>query len=96
MHFISGAPRGIEFNSVKEVLLTLKSVKALHSLHLWALTVGQSLVSVHLAIGKENLNGVDICTIHKVDHHVPNCMPARKNNIVFVFNQRKTQILRVS
>lgn len=47
-----GAPRAIEFNSVKEVLLSLKSIKALHSLHLWALTVGQSLVSVHVAIGK--------------------------------------------
>ncbi|KAG9282560.1 zinc transporter 2 [Astyanax mexicanus] len=47
---MEGAPRGIEFNSVKEVLLSLKAVKAIHSLHLWALTVGQSLVSVHVAI----------------------------------------------
>ncbi|XP_017349744.1 zinc transporter 2 [Ictalurus punctatus] len=47
---MEGAPRGIEFNSVKEVLLSLKSVKALHSLRLWALTVGQTLVSVHVAI----------------------------------------------
>ncbi|TSL47648.1 Zinc transporter 2 [Bagarius yarrelli] len=47
---MEGAPRGIEFNSVKEVLLSLKSIKALHSLHLWALTLGQSLVSVHVAI----------------------------------------------
>ncbi|KAK3522555.1 hypothetical protein QTP86_023292 [Hemibagrus guttatus] len=47
---MEGTPRGIEFNSVKEVLLSLKSVKALHSLHLWALTVGQTLVSVHVAI----------------------------------------------
>lgn len=52
MFLLSGAPRGIEFNSVKEVLLSLKSVKALHSLRLWALTVGQTLVSVHVAIGK--------------------------------------------
>ncbi|KAM6964928.1 zinc transporter 2 [Aplochiton taeniatus] len=47
---MEGAPKGIEFNSVKEVLLSLKAVKAMHSLHLWALTVGQSLVSVHIAI----------------------------------------------
>ncbi|KAL2082335.1 hypothetical protein ACEWY4_022153 [Coilia grayii] len=47
---MEGAPKGIEFNSVKEVLLSLKSVKAMHSLHLWALTLGQTLLSVHIAI----------------------------------------------
>ncbi|KAG1963512.1 zinc transporter 2 [Pimephales promelas] len=47
---MEGVPKGIEFNSVKEVLLSLKSVKAMHSLHLWALTIGQSLLSVHIAI----------------------------------------------
>jgi len=52
MCLYSGVPKGIEFNSVKEVLLSLKSVKAMHSLHLWALTIGQSLLSVHIAIGK--------------------------------------------
>ncbi|KAM3602809.1 uncharacterized protein V6R79_011250 [Siganus canaliculatus] len=47
---MEGSPKGIEFNSVKEVLLTVKAVKSMHSLHLWALTLGQALVSVHLAI----------------------------------------------
>ncbi|TRY98104.1 hypothetical protein DNTS_028467 [Danionella cerebrum] len=47
---MEGSPKGIEFNAVKEVLLSLKAVKAMHSLHLWALTLGQSLLSVHLAI----------------------------------------------
>lgn len=49
----SGSPKGIEFNSVKEVLLSVKAVKSMHSLHLWALTLGQALVSVHLAIGSD-------------------------------------------
>lgn len=44
----------MEFNSVKEVLLTVKAVKSVHCLRLWALTLGQSLVSVHLAIGKKH------------------------------------------
>uniref|UniRef100_A0A3B4X0D0 Probable proton-coupled zinc antiporter SLC30A3 n=1 Tax=Seriola lalandi dorsalis TaxID=1841481 RepID=A0A3B4X0D0_SERLL len=52
---MEGSPKGIEFNSVKEVLLSVKAVKSMHSLHLWALTLGQALVSVHLAIG----NGAD-------------------------------------
>ncbi|XP_037541589.1 zinc transporter 2 [Nematolebias whitei] len=47
---MEGSPKEIEFNSVKEVLLSVKAVKSMHSLHLWALTLGQSLVSVHLAI----------------------------------------------
>ncbi|KAG7509603.1 zinc transporter 3 [Solea senegalensis] len=47
---MEGSPRGIEFNSVKEVLLSVKAVKSMHCLHLWALTLGQALVSVHLAV----------------------------------------------
>ncbi|KAM8847300.1 zinc transporter 2 [Synchiropus picturatus] len=47
---MEGSPKGIEFNSVKEVLMTVKAVKSIHCLQLWALTLGQSLVSVHLAI----------------------------------------------
>ncbi|CAK6981195.1 LOW QUALITY PROTEIN: zinc transporter 2 [Scomber scombrus] len=47
---MEGSPKGIEFNSVKEVLLSVKAVKSMHCLHLWALTLGQSLVSVHLAV----------------------------------------------
>ncbi|KAM9704305.1 zinc transporter 2 [Menidia menidia] len=47
---MEGSPKGIEFNSVKEVLLTVKAVKSMHSLQLWALTLGQPLLSVHLAI----------------------------------------------
>lgn len=31
----------------------VKAVKSMHCLHLWALTLGQTLVSVHLAIGKQ-------------------------------------------
>uniref|UniRef100_A0A3Q1JQB1 Probable proton-coupled zinc antiporter SLC30A3 n=2 Tax=Anabas testudineus TaxID=64144 RepID=A0A3Q1JQB1_ANATE len=47
---MEGSPKAIEFNSVKEVLLSVKAVKSMHCLHLWALTLGQALVSVHLAI----------------------------------------------
>ncbi|XP_043931275.1 zinc transporter 3 [Protopterus annectens] len=49
---MEGVPKGIEFNSVKEVLLSIKGVKAVHSLHLWALTVSKMLLSVHIAIGE--------------------------------------------
>lgn len=53
LKLFTGAPRGIEFDSVKEVLLSLKMVKSLHNLRVWALTAGQTLVSVHVAIGQK-------------------------------------------
>ncbi|XP_003971454.3 zinc transporter 2 isoform X1 [Takifugu rubripes] len=47
---MEGSPKGIEFNSVKEVLLSVQKVKSIHCLRLWSLSVSQALVSVHLAI----------------------------------------------
>ncbi|XP_037100351.1 zinc transporter 2 [Syngnathus acus] len=50
---MEGSPKGIEFKSVKEVLLSVESVRSVHSLHLWALTLGQTLASVHLAVDED-------------------------------------------
>lgn len=47
---LEGAPKGLTFNSVKEVLLSVRGVKAVHNLQLWALTLNQPLLSVHIAI----------------------------------------------
>uniref|UniRef100_A0A8D0GBD4 Probable proton-coupled zinc antiporter SLC30A3 n=1 Tax=Sphenodon punctatus TaxID=8508 RepID=A0A8D0GBD4_SPHPU len=47
---MEGAPRGVEFQAVKDVLLSVKGVKAAHNLHLWALTLSHHVVSVHVAI----------------------------------------------
>ncbi|XP_051909546.1 zinc transporter 2 [Hippocampus zosterae] len=47
---MEGSPKGIEFKSVKEVLLSVKAVHSAHSLHLWALTLGHTMASVHLAV----------------------------------------------
>ncbi|KAK1171810.1 zinc transporter 2 [Acipenser oxyrinchus oxyrinchus] len=50
---MEGAPKTIQFNSVKEVLLSLKGVKAMHSLRLWALTLSHTMLSVHIAIEED-------------------------------------------
>ncbi|MGH0129581.1 UNVERIFIED_CONTAM: hypothetical protein FKN15_012732 [Acipenser sinensis] len=50
---MEGAPKTIHFNSVKEVLLSLKGVKAMHSLRLWALTLSHTMLSVHIAIEED-------------------------------------------
>ncbi|KAM8796005.1 proton-coupled zinc antiporter SLC30A2 [Eudromia elegans] len=50
---MEGAPRGVDFNAVRETLLGVRGVRALHSLHLWALTASQPLLSVHVAIAED-------------------------------------------
>lgn len=50
---MEGTPKGVDFNAVKESLLCIPGVKALHSLHIWALTVSQPVLSVHIAINED-------------------------------------------
>uniref|UniRef100_A0A493TD34 Probable proton-coupled zinc antiporter SLC30A3 n=1 Tax=Anas platyrhynchos platyrhynchos TaxID=8840 RepID=A0A493TD34_ANAPP len=47
---MEGAPRGIEFDAVKEVLLAVSGVRGTHDLHIWALTLSHPVVSVHVAV----------------------------------------------
>uniref|UniRef100_A0A8B9VIW4 Proton-coupled zinc antiporter SLC30A2 n=1 Tax=Anas zonorhyncha TaxID=75864 RepID=A0A8B9VIW4_9AVES len=47
---MEGTPRGMDFNAVQETLLAVGGVEAVHSLHIWALTAAQPLLSVHIAI----------------------------------------------
>ncbi|XP_053560733.1 proton-coupled zinc antiporter SLC30A2 [Bombina bombina] len=49
---MEGTPKGVDFNLVKDTLLSIHGVKALHSLHIWALTVSQPVLSVHIAINE--------------------------------------------
>nr|XP_056703662.1 proton-coupled zinc antiporter SLC30A2 [Euleptes europaea] len=50
---MEGTPKGVDFNEVKKILLSISGVKALHSLHIWALTVSQPVLSVHIAINED-------------------------------------------
>ncbi|XP_044290988.1 zinc transporter 2 [Varanus komodoensis] len=47
---MEGTPKGVDFNTVKNILLSISGVKDLHSLHIWALTVSHPVLSVHIAI----------------------------------------------
>lgn len=42
----------MDFNAVQETLLAVEGVAAVHSLHIWALTAAQPLLSVHIAISE--------------------------------------------
>uniref|UniRef100_A0A8B9IMS6 Probable proton-coupled zinc antiporter SLC30A3 n=1 Tax=Anser cygnoides TaxID=8845 RepID=A0A8B9IMS6_ANSCY len=47
---MEGAPRGIQFDAVKEALLAVSGVRGTHDLHVWALTLSHPVVSVHVAV----------------------------------------------
>ncbi|XP_075419804.1 proton-coupled zinc antiporter SLC30A2 [Tenrec ecaudatus] len=49
---MEGTPKGVDFTAVRDLLLAVEGVEALHSLHIWALTVSQPVLSVHIAIAR--------------------------------------------
>nr|XP_025712705.1 zinc transporter 2 isoform X2 [Callorhinus ursinus] len=53
---MEGTPKGVDFTAVRDLLLSVEGVEALHSLHIWALTVAQPVLSVHIAIA-QNADG---------------------------------------
>lgn len=49
---MEATPKGVDFTAVQDLLLSVEGVEALHSLHIWALTVAQPVLSVHIAIAQ--------------------------------------------
>lgn len=49
----AGTPAGVDYMEVRERLLSIKGVKAVHNLHIWALTMNQVVLSAHVAIGEK-------------------------------------------
>lgn len=49
---MTGVPKGLSYNSVKELILAVDGVMSVHSLHIWSLTVNQVILSVHVATGQ--------------------------------------------
>ncbi|XP_053718849.1 proton-coupled zinc antiporter SLC30A8-like [Synchiropus splendidus] len=47
---MEGAPAGVSYSEVRDGLLAVKGVTAIHNLHIWALTVNQAVLSAHVAI----------------------------------------------
>ena len=50
--FLAGTPVGIEYSDVKEKLMAIEGVTAIHDLRIWSLTLNQVVMSAHLAVGK--------------------------------------------
>lgn len=47
---MEGVPAGVKYSEVRDGLLAVKGVTAIHNLHIWALTVNQALLTAHVAI----------------------------------------------
>ncbi|XP_056268875.1 proton-coupled zinc antiporter SLC30A8-like [Pseudoliparis swirei] len=47
---MNGTPAGMKYGEVRDGLLGVKGVKAVHNLHIWALTMNQTVLSAHVAI----------------------------------------------
>ncbi|XP_068577954.1 proton-coupled zinc antiporter SLC30A2-like isoform X2 [Cebidichthys violaceus] len=46
---MEGAPQDVNFSTVRELLLSVRGVVSVHSLHMWSLNMTHSLLSVHMA-----------------------------------------------
>lgn len=47
---MEGTPAGVSYSEVRDGLLAVKGVTAIHNLHIWALTANQALLTAHVAI----------------------------------------------
>lgn len=54
---VPGTPGGVKYGEVRDDLLAVKGVTAVHNLHIWALTMNQVLLSAHVAIGEKTMPG---------------------------------------
>lgn len=55
--FCSGTPRGFDYTGVQRDLAGLAGVTAVHSVHVWSLTMDKHVVTAHLAVGMWPLIG---------------------------------------
>ncbi|KAK1172639.1 zinc transporter 8-like [Acipenser oxyrinchus oxyrinchus] len=47
---MEGAPVGIKYNAVRDRILMVKGVKAIHNMYIWALTMNQVVLSAHVVL----------------------------------------------
>lgn len=45
---LQGVPLGVDIDAIETALLTINPIKAVHDLHIWSLTSGKNVLSVHI------------------------------------------------
>lgn len=48
---LQGVPRGVDVQAIENALRSLPEVSDIHNLHIWALTSGRNVISVHIITG---------------------------------------------
>jgi cobalt-zinc-cadmium efflux system protein len=57
---LEGVPNGIDLEEVERTILSVEGVIAIHDLHVWSVTSGKNVMSVHLVVPDTSFNGQDI------------------------------------
>ena len=72
---LEGTPEGVDPEAVKQTLLSVPGVNAVHDLHIWSVTTGVPLLSAHLEISEwiawdATLERVrhELASRHRIDH----------------------------
>lgn len=54
---LQGVPNGIDLKKVEQTILQVDGVLAIHDLHVWSVTSGKNVLSVHVVISRSSVNG---------------------------------------
>lgn len=65
---LHAVPNGIDFNKVKEFLLSKENIKEVHDLHIWAMGTTETALTVHLVLKDEKIK-IDVNKISHDLHH---------------------------
>ena len=71
--FSAGTPQDVNMSAVRELLLSVRGVTAVHSLHMWSLNMTHSLLSVHVAAGRHSPSTAYL--LNTDDKNVHQCFP---------------------
>jgi cobalt-zinc-cadmium efflux system protein len=74
---LEGVPNGVDLEKVEQTILAVEGVVTLHDLHVWSVTSGKNVMSVHVVISQSALNGQKILsqvtTAVSQNHEIGHC-----------------------
>ncbi|NOR56263.1 MAG: cation diffusion facilitator family transporter [Sulfurovum sp.] len=66
---VDAVPTNIDVGKVKNYLLSLDDITALHALHVWALSTTENALTVHLVSSKKEIDNLYLDEIQEYLHH---------------------------
>ncbi|WP_371526139.1 cation diffusion facilitator family transporter [Streptomyces sp. NBC_01283] len=68
---LESAPKGVDMAEVRQHILDLPGVEDVHDLHAWTITSGMPVLSAHVVVSTETLNGIGH---EKMLHELQGCL----------------------